>query len=64
MPGADRMTPGLLCVDLSEFGSEEKQLGRIIHPYQNDQNGAGGAVCRGVVDSAEIDADQLLTDGE
>ena len=49
---------------LDELGPEEKNLRRIIHPDQEDHQGAGCPIRRGRAGVGQVQADQGLAGGE
>src|SRR5437660_1135514 len=46
-----------VAVRLGELGAEKKDLGRVVDPYQDDDQRARGAVGRGHVAAADVKAD-------
>src|SRR6185503_17204243 len=51
-------------VDLGELGTEEDDLGRVVNPEQDDDEGAGGAVDGCHRAAAQVETDERLADRE
>src|SRR5262245_44147293 len=54
----------LICVNLGEFGSKEKNLGGVINPNEKGHQRTGGAVYGGNSAFADKEPDQSFSDGE
>ena len=54
--------PPLIAVGFREFGAEQKDLGRVIDPYQNNDERARSAVAGRHVTASNVKADQMLAD--
>jgi hypothetical protein len=54
----------LITVSFCELGVEQKDLSRVIDPYENDDERARGAVSRGYITAPDVQADQMLAERE
>src|SRR5450631_4891941 len=55
-----RMTAVALGEGVRELGAKEEDLGRVVDPDQEHDQGAGGAIGRGDIALADIERDQVL----
>src|SRR3984893_14575108 len=54
--------PPLITVSFRELGAEQKDLGRVIDPHEDDDERARSAVDRRHVAASNVQADQILAD--
>src|ERR1700739_945034 len=54
----------LITVSFCELGAKQKDLSRVIDPYENDDERARGAVSRGHIAAPDVQADQMLAERE
>src|SRR5689334_8467082 len=54
----------LIGVGFRKLGTEQEDLGRIIDPYQHDDESARGAVSRRHITASDVKANQMLANCE
>ena len=49
---------------MGKFGSEEEDLGGVVDPDDDDDQGTGRTVCRAYGSFGEVEPDERFTEGE